>query len=870
MKKTGLNELRESYLTFFEGKDHLRLPSAPLIPKDDSSILLINAGMTPLKKYFQGIEEPPRKRVASCQKCIRTPDIENVGFTSRHGTYFEMLGNFSFGDYFKSEACAWAWEYFIEVLEIPEDLLWVSVYEEDDETAEIWVKEVGVNPDRIVRFGKADNFWEHGSGPCGPCSEIYFDRGADKGCKTDCKVGCDCDRYIEVWNLVFTQFDSDGKGNYTPLANKNIDTGMGLERLACVMQGADSLFEVDTVQNIMKKICEIIGKTYKANPKEDVSIRIMTDHIRSTSFMIGDGVLPSNEGRGYVLRRLLRRAARHGRLLGYTKPFLYEVCDTVIDENLSAYPELGEKRGYIKKTIKTEEESFAKTVEKGLEHLNRAMCALVDTIKTDINLNSITESMKIIADAGRAATENINFNSIANSIKIISGDVVFKLHDTFGFPVDLTREILNENNFTFDEAKFNELMQVQKDTARANQAFKGGWDDGQLTIDNGQWIIEFIDEYEIETKILELVEKDDYVITVLEKTPFYAESGGQTGDTGYINGVEVLDTKKTASGLPFCICEENSLKKGDAVTAKININRRRAIMRNHTSAHLLQSALRTVLGEHVQQAGSLVDDQRCRFDFTHGQALTPEEITKVESFVNSFIIENNVVEISEMPIEDARKMGAVALFGEKYGAFVRVVKAGNAIELCGGCHVKNTAEIGLFKIISEASVAAGVRRIEAVTGLGVLDLLSSKQNEVHEANEKIKQLNSAHTKEIARLNSEIAKMQAQNSKLEEVGEKDGIKLLVMKLAGANGDALRQAGDKLKSEQSNFAAVFTGESNFYCVCDKNAVAKGFNAGNIVREISAVTGGRGGGRPDGAMAGIGDASKVDEALNKFKGI
>jgi alanyl-tRNA synthetase len=825
MKSTGLNELRENFLKFFEGKDHLRLPSAPLIPKDDNSILLINAGMTPLKKYFQGTEEPPRKRVASCQKCIRTPDIENVGKTSRHGTYFEMLGNFSFGDYFKKEACAWAWEFFTQTLEIPKELLWISVYEEDDEAAEIWVKEVGVKPERIVRFGKEDNFWEHGSGPCGPCSEIYFDRGADKGCEPNCKVGCDCDRYIEVWNLVFTQFDSDGKGNYTPLASKNIDTGMGLERLACVMQGVDSLFEVDTVQNIMKKICEIVGKNYKENSKEDVSIRIITDHIRSTSFMISDGVLPSNEGRGYVLRRLLRRAARHGHLLGYTKPFLFEVCDVVINENLSAYHELSEKREYIKKTIKTEEESFAKTVEKGLELLGQAI---------------------------KSAQNNA-----------IDGEIVFKLHDTFGFPVDLTREILNENNLTFDEAKFNELMQIQRETARANQAFKGGWDDVQLTIDSGQFTI-FVDEYELETKILEVSNN----IAVLEKTPFYAESGGQIGDTGSINGVKVLDTKKTPSGLSVCFCEENNLQKGDNIIAKIDTERRKKITRNHTSAHLLQSALRAVLGEHVQQAGSLVDDERCRFDFTHGQALTSDEISKVEQLVNASILENFAVEINEMPIDEARKMGAVALFGEKYGDTVRVVKTGNAIELCGGCHVKNTAEIGLFKIISEASVAAGVRRIEAVTGFGVLELLNSKQAEIHELNEKAKQLNSAHTKEIARLNSEIAKLQAQNCELEEVGDKDGIKLFVMKLPGANTDALRQAGDKLKSEKSGFVAVLAGENNFYCVCDKEAVVKGMNAGNLVREISAVTGGKGGGRPDSAMAGIGDASKVDEALEKLK--
>jgi alanyl-tRNA synthetase len=846
MKKTGLNELRESFLTFFEGKDHLRMQSAPLIPKDDASILLINAGMTPLKKYFQGLEAPPRNRVATCQKCIRTPDIENVGFTSRHGTYFEMLGNFSFGDYFKKEACAWAWEYFTQVLEIPSDLLWVSVYLEDDEAAEIWVNEVGVAPERVVRFGKADNFWEHGSGPCGPCSEIYFDRGADKGCgNIECKVGCDCDRYIEVWNLVFTQFDSDGKGNYTPLANKNIDTGMGLERLACVMQEVDNLFEVDTMRNIMQKVCAIVGRSYKNNAKDDVSIRIITDHIRSTVFMTGDGVLPSNEGRGYVLRRLLRRAARHGRLLGYEKPFLYDVCDTVIDENLTAYPELAEKREFIKKTIKTEEDSFAKTVEKGLELLEKAM---------------------------RESTSDA-----------VDGETVFKLHDTFGFPVDLTREILSENKLTFDEDKFNELMQVQKDTARANQAFKGGWDDNQALVSALSGIeTEFVgyESHAANTKILAIIKggeivqtcaKGDEVSILLEKTPFYAESGGQVGDTGWINDtIYVTDTKKIPSGqiISQCVVEKGDFKTGQEVHAHIDGIRRGAVCGNHTAAHLLHAALRKVLGEHVHQAGSLVDGERCRFDFTHGGALSEEELGEIEFRINSFILENYPVETSEMPVEDAKKIGSAALFGEKYGDMVRVVNILNfSSELCGGTHVEHTSEIGLFKIISEASVAAGVRRIEAVTGFGVLELLNSKQNEINEANEKIKQLNSAHTKEIARLNSEIAKMQALNSEVEEAGEKNGVKLLTLKLPGANADALRQAGDKLRSERTDFAALIAGESNFYCVCDKSAVAKGMNAGSIVREVAAVTGGKGGGKPDGAMAGIGDASKVDEAIAKF---
>ncbi|MCL1823364.1 MAG: alanine--tRNA ligase [Oscillospiraceae bacterium] len=869
MKYMGLNELRESFLTFFESKGHLRLASAPLVPQGDNSILLINAGMTPLKKYFQGTETPPRKRAASCQKCIRTPDIDNVGITARHGTFFEMLGNFSFGDYFKEDACTWAWEYFTEVLEIPADLLWVSVYEEDDEARDIWINKVGLPPERVVKFGKADNFWEHGSGPCGPCSEIYFDRGADKGCgEKDCKVGCDCDRYIEVWNLVFTQFDSDGKGNYAPLATKNIDTGMGLERLACVMQGANNLFEVDTIKSVLTEIEKISGKKYNdcqknhrdtASAGSAVSFRVITDHIRSSSFMIGDGVLPSNEGRGYVLRRLLRRAARHGHLLGITKPFLHELCSQVIESCGQAYPELTEKSAYIKKTIQTEEESFSKTVEKGFSILKEFIVKLHEN-------------------------------------DILPGEEVFKLHDTFGFPLDLTREILAEKGIRIDEDKFRELMKKQKETARANQAFKGGWGDEQLTVDNGELTVEFTGykEIDIETKILAIVKEGKEInscaahneirdiIIILEKSPFYAESGGQVGDTGFIQNLKdekdkdfaeakVLNTTKTPSGQIICHCKilKGVLSKGEDVNAYIDSPRRQAIMRNHTAAHLLQASLQQVLGEHVHQAGSLVDAERCRFDFTHGLALSPNLIESVEELVNIPILQSIPVEIKEMPIEEARKMGAIALFGEKYGDTVRVVNIpGRSIELCGGTHVKNTSEIGLFKIISEASVAAGVRRIEAVTGFGVLELLNAKQEEINKSAEKLKQANSVSQKEIARLNSMIANMQAKSAEIIEVGEKDGIKLLTMKLKGANTDALRQAGDKLKSEQTAFTAVIAGETNILCICDKEAITKGFNAGNIVREIAAVTGGKGGGKPDSAMAGIGDASKIDEALEKLK--
>ncbi|MDR0222645.1 MAG: alanine--tRNA ligase [Oscillospiraceae bacterium] len=842
MKFTGLNELRESFLKFFEGKGHLRLNSAPLVPQGDDSILLINAGMTPLKKYFQGLEEPPRRRCASCQKCIRTPDIDNVGKTARHGTFFEMLGNFSFGDYFKEDACEWAWEYFTEVLEIPAELLWVSVYEEDGEAERVWVDKVGIPPERIVKFGKADNFWEHGSGPCGPCSEIYFDRGADKGCGAQnggsCKVGCDCDRYIEVWNLVFTQFDSDGKGNYSPLATKNIDTGMGLERLACVMQGADNLFEVDTIKSVIAEIEKLSGVRYGKAEKADWSVRVITDHIRSSSFMIADGVLPSNEGRGYVLRRLLRRAARHGRLLGVEKPFLYELCDEVIKSGGDAYPELKEKRAHIKRTIQTEEESFAKTVEKGLELLSGYL----------------------------------------NKKETVSGDVVFKLHDTFGFPADLTREILAENNLSFDEEEFNALMQRQKDAARANRAFKGGWSaENPLASDFGKDLKPEFAGYgqlSVETKILAIANDGVNASVMLEKTPFYAESGGQVGDVGEIvlenKRLSVLDTKKSPTGQSVCYCvmEKGDFSTGDTVKAVVNAERRRAVARNHTAAHLLQAALREVLGEQVHQAGSLVDNARCRFDFTHGRALTDEEIARTEARVNAVILGGEGVVTKKMPIDQAREIGATALFGEKYGDVVRVVSVGGfSTELCGGTHVGNTGEIGLFKIISEASAAAGIRRIEAVTGFGVLSLLEERQSEFKDAIEKLKAQSSDRQKEISRLNAIIANMRAKSAEISEVGEKDGIRLLTLKLPDADADALRQAGDRLKSERSGFAAVIAGGSNFLCVCDKEAVAKGFHAGNIVREIAAVSGGKGGGRPDGAMAGIGDVSKVDEALRRF---
>lgn len=860
----GLNELRESYLKFFESKGHLRANSFPLVPPaDDNSILLINAGMTPLKKYFQGIEEPPCHRMTTCQKCIRTPDIENVGKTARHGTYFEMLGNFSFGDYFKHEAIAWAWEYLTKTLEIPEDRLWVTIYEEDDEAGEIWANEIGVPRDRIIKLGKADNFWEHGSGPCGPCSEIHFDRGEKYGPLESFEQAEDCDRIIEIWNNVFTQFDNDGKGNYTQLATKNIDTGMGLERLACVMQDVDNLFEVDTVKNIMGKICSIIGVNYHEDDKKDVSIRVITDHIRSTTFMVSDGILPSNEGRGYVLRRLLRRAARHGRLLGYHKPFLNEVCDTVIDENLSAYPELGEKRAYIKKVIQTEEESFAKTIDKGTEILS-----------------DMIEGLKRSGE------------------KVLRGEDVFKLHDTYGFPLDLTKEILLENGFEADENGFAECMKIQKQTARENKKLGGGWDNaknsaldafktnfvGYTTMTSDTKILALVKDGEM----AELCGEGDKVTVVIEDTPFYAEMGGQVGDKGTIvNGssaMDVLDTQKLGGGQFVCSCvvKAGGFSVGDKVTAAVDEKTRMATQRSHTSCHILQAALRSVLGDHVHQSGSYVDPHRCRFDFTHFSAMTADEIKQVEDYVNKVIFEAVPVVTEVLPIEEARKKGAMALFGEKYGDTVRVVSVGKySTEFCGGTHLKNSAEAGLFKIVSESSVASGVRRIEAVTGEGVLELLNSSLNtldkaaaalKVPNANEIVTRCESVMS-ELREKDRKIEAMQqaAANAQLGSLDEKDvnGVKVITAALDGTGADGLRKVGDSLADKYDCFVAVLAGtnegKSNILCKCSKSAVSKGANAGTIVREVAAVAGGKGGGKPDQAMAGVPDTSKLGDALN-----
>lgn len=867
MKWTGLNDLRESYLKFFESKGHLRMDSAPLVPKDDNSILLINAGMTPLKKYFQGIEEPPCHRVTTCQKCIRTPDIENVGKTARHGTYFEMLGNFSFGDYFKHEATAWAWEYLTKVLEIPAERLWITIYEEDDEAGDIWANEVGIPRERIVKLGKADNFWEHGSGPCGPCSEIHFDRGEKYGPFESFEQAGDCDRLIEIWNLVFTQFDNDGHGNYSQLATKNIDTGMGLERLACVMQDVDNLFEVDTVQNIMKKISELTGKIYKQNDKDDVSIRVITDHIRSTTFMVGDGVLPSNEGRGYVLRRLLRRAARHGRILGTKKPFLYEVVDTVINENVCAYPDLESKREYIKRVIKQEEEAFAKTVENGSQILDQ-----------------------YIADIKAKGGD-----------MVLGGEEAFKLHDTYGFPLDLTKEICAENGITVDEDKFHECMTVQKKTARENRKLNGGWDDASASVLT-QFTTKFVGYTDLEytTKLLAMVkdgnaadicEEGDRVTVLLETTPFYAESGGQVGDKGIIesngNIMEVLDTQKLTGGQFVCHCEVTSggFTTGETVTAKVNKELRDATARNHTAAHLLQAALRNILGEHVHQAGQLVSPDRMRFDFAHFSAVTPDELQQIENAVNNAILSAIELDIKEMPIEEAQKLGAMALFGEKYGKVVRVVNVpGISLEFCGGTHVKNTSNIGLFKIVSENSVAAGVRRIEAVTGTGVLSLIDEYKGTIDKAAAAIKAPNASELaakctaaateikdleKQIAELNSKLASGQL-DAVLDNAKAYKNVRISSVKLSGVKPDVLRTMGDQIKDKAPDIIAVLVSDSSMLCVSGKEAVAAGSHSGKIVQKIAAITGGKGGGRPDNAMAGIGDVSKVDEALAALENV
>ena len=869
MEWTSLNDLREKYLSFFESKGHLRLPSFSLVPENDNSLLLINSGMAPMKKFFTGEVTPPSRRVTTCQKCIRTPDIERVGKTARHGTYFEMLGNFSFGDYFKHEATAWAWEFCTKVLEMPEDKLWVTIYENDDEAFDIWTKEVGVYPSHIVRLGKEDNFWEHGQGPCGPCSEIYFDRGEKYGCgKPDCGPGCDCDRYTEFWNNVFSQFNNDGNGNYTELVQKNIDTGMGLERLACILQGVDNLFEVDTVQNIMKKISELAGVKYHDDDKKDVSLRVITDHIRSSVFMIGDGVIPSNSGRGYVLRRLIRRACRHGRLLGIDKPFLYKVVDTVIDENVCEYDYLEGKREIIRKVIEAEEKSFGKTIDAGLALLEE----YIDKMEGNV----------------------------------FSGEDAFKLNDTYGFPLDLTKDILEERGIVVDEDKFNALLANQKSTARAARKDAGAdaWKNESIKIDCDKTVFTGYTDFESESKVVALINSKgelsnmlgagDEGTVVLDKTPFYAVSGGQVGDSGVIscgdNVFIVADTSKNADGIYLHAgsVSKGIISVGDKVNASLNEKRREAIMKNHTAAHLLQAALRQVLGNHVEQAGQLVNEHEVRFDFTHFNPMTSDEIKQVEFLVNDFIMKAVPVEMKEMPIEEAKKLGAMMLFGEKYGNIVRVVKAGDfSLEFCGGTHVANSGQIGLFKIVSESSVAAGVRRIQAVTGFGLLKYLNAGENVVKAVSSILKTgeseiqhritavVNELHEKDktIQKLNVELSKLKSADafSKPVKIGD---IELYVGRVDGTTPDALRKMGDELKEKSGNTVGIIAGvlgdKASIVAVSAKDAVAMGVKAGDLVREVAKLAGGGGGGRPDSAMAGAKDITKLDDALSKVADI
>ena len=877
MQWTGLNELREKYLHYFEGKGHLRLGSFPLVPKDDPSLLLINSGMAPMKKWFLGQAEPPRHPVTTCQKCIRTPHIERVGITARHGCFFEMLGNFSFQDYFKKEVIPWAWEFLTKELEIPADRLYISVYQDDDEAYDIWTKSVGIPEDHMVRLGKEDNFWEHGSGPCGPCSEIYFDRGLKYGCgKPTCGVGCDCDRFMEIWNLVFSQYDSDGKGTYALLPKPNIDTGMGLERLAVVMQDVDNLFEVDTVAAVLHHVERISGKQYGTNEKDDISIRVITDHIRATVFMASDGILPSNEGRGYVMRRLLRRAARHGRMLGIDHPFLTDLVDTVIISSEVGYPELREHESYIKKVIGTEEERFYKTIASGMNILNGMIQHLHETHK-----------------------------------KILSGLDVFKLNDTFGFPLDLTKEIAAEAGLGIDEAAFHVEMTRQRERARAERLAKdiSGWSedlfgelnaeptafDGYDVLKETAKVLALSDGEELNDAVSTDYEERENVLVVLDRTPFYAEMGGQVADHGYLTSgtanLKVNQVKKTPKGfyVHTCTLLDGTIRVGDTVTAAVDEQRRASICRNHTATHLMQKALREVLGEHVHQAGSYQDDKITRFDFTHFNAVTPEELVEVEKRVNEKIFAALPVTIQNLPIEEAKKMGAMALFGEKYGKVVRVVDAGGwSVEFCGGTHVKNTAQIGCFKILSEASVAAGIRRIEATTGYGVLNLLDDRTAELANTAVARKANNmkdvaaraQAVTAELKEANKqlEIAKAKLASSQIDglfqNAVEVDGVRIVTVYLNGTTPDTLRSMMDKLRDKEPNAVGALIGtdgsKTTLAVGVGKNALARGLKAGALVKQIAAIAGGNGGGKPDFAMAGIRDTSKIDDALNAVEGI
>ena len=864
MEWTSLNDLREKFLSFFESKGHLSRRSYSLVPENDKSLLLIVAGMAPLKKYFTGELEPPCHRMATCQKCIRTNDIEHVGYTARHGTFFEMLGNFSFGDYFKEEALTWAWEFLTEVLEIPSDLLWPSVYEEDEEAYSIWRDKIGVREDHIVRLGKEDNFWEHGQGPCGPCSEIYFDRGEKYGCGSpDCRPGCDCDRYMEIWNNVFSQFNNDGNGNYTELAHKNIDTGMGLERLACVMQGVDNMFEVDTIQNIIGAISKKAGIAYKANEKADVSLRIIADHARASAFLIADGVMPSNEGRGYVLRRLLRRACRHGRILGIKGAFLYDIMAVVAHENTLPYPELTEKLDYIQKIVRMEEDRFNATVEAG------------------------TNLLEGLMTAAKAAGS-----------KILSGADVFRLSDTFGFPLDLTREIAGENGLDIDEGGFEEKLAEQKERARAARGTISGWDDSMKSLVDTAVKTEFVGYTELtaEGKILSIIDGEsdelcditgETAVIITDRTPFYGEGGGQVGDSGVITGQNgyaiVTDTKKT-DGVYMHVCkiESGSLSVGDRVTLTVDASRRAAVARNHSAVHLLDAALRDVLGTHIRQAGSYVDDKEARFDFTHFAAVTPEELARVELLVNEKILDGIPVSTFETDIESAKKSGAIALFGEKYGSIVRVVKMGDfSAELCGGTHVDNTAKIGLFKITMESSVAAGTRRITAVSGLASYRRMIQEEALISSAMKTLKAGTSADVlikiaaltddlktvrKELDGASAKLASAKAA-SMLAAAVDVRGIKVASMQTE-LPVPAARLLGDDLKARYPDMTAViasdFSGKLTLLCICGKNAVEKGVKAPDVLAGLSEYVGGGGGGRPDSATAGAKNPEKLSEAF------
>ncbi len=864
-KPYGVNELREMFLKFFESKGHLRLPSFSLIPQNDRSLLLINSGMAPMKPYFTGEVEPPRHRVCTCQKCIRTGDIENIGKTARHGTYFEMLGNFSFGDYFKHEAIMWSWEFLTKVVGLDENRLYPSIYENDEEAFEIWTKEIGVPADHVFRFGKADNFWEHGSGPCGPCSEIYYDRGEKYGCgKPDCTVGCDCDRYMEVWNNVFSQFDNDGHGNYTELAQKNIDTGMGLERLAVVCQDVDSLFDVDTVMNITNHVTRITGAAYGRSHKMDVSLRVITDHIRASTFMIADGVLPSNEGRGYVLRRLLRRAARHGKLLGVDHPFLYEVVETVVHENENHYTYLRERAEYITRVVKVEEENFARTIDTGMQ--------------------IFTQKLAEHRQAGKT---------------VFSGEDAFLLSDTYGFPVDLTEEMAEDEGMRVDMERFGECREEQRVRAREARKALGdlAWAGIDLGLDNTPTTFVGYTEPNCQAKVLAVCVGEEVSgtiaggesgIIVLDKTPFYAEMGGQVADHGVLLCGEsrfvVNNVQKDKSGkyLHHGIMIAGSMKVDDLVIASIDVERRKAIMRAHSATHLLQKALSSVLGDHVHQAGSLVEPDRLRFDFTHYAAMTGEELARVDAIVQNAILEGYPIETREMAIDDAKAMGATALFSEKYGDTVRVVNMGGwSIELCGGTHLDNTAKVGPFRIDSEASVASGVRRIEAITGKACLADMSKTREKLYEAAAALKAKPAEVTDRIQGIMEELKGLkravEAYRAR-ESAGEVErflfashevcGLRVLTATVPNADAAKLRQMGDTLREKAPNIAAVLAsvaeGKITFLAVCGKDAVAKGVRAGDLVKMVCTTCGGSGGGKPDSAMGGGKDILKLDNAL------